>query len=309
LIHAATIIGLGRIGMTNDLEGPDHFAVLSHAKALYQSEGFVLEAGIDPQPKLRADFSRRYATSAFSSLQELPESLGRDVVVIAAPTSSHLTLVQELMVRAAPQAILLEKPMGGSKVEAEAIAELCSANGTQVYINYHRAVLPSTSFIRGLLSSGAVETPYAGDALISGDRLTNGSHMVDLLLDWLGPISTKRVDSLQRGLWLDFDGCQILMRQIKPDSFSVFELTLLAENGRLRFDGWNDRWWWEAIEPDPLTAGYECLGEPRLNIPTGVTTFMAHVYGDLAQGLSNGPSSLRRVDRALEVHDALDGWV
>ena len=309
MIHAATIIGLGGIGMTNDSDDVDHFAVLSHAKALYQSEGFVLEAGIDPQPELRTEFSRRYRTSAFSSLRELPESLGCDVVVIAAPTSSHLSLVQELMLRTAPRAILLEKPMGGNKAEAEAIAELCSTNGTQVYINYHRAVLPSTSVIRGLLSSGAVEAPYAGNALISGDRLTNGSHMVDLLLDWLGPVSAKWMDSLQRGLWLDFGACQVLLSQVVPDTFSVFELTLLAENGRLRFDGWSDRWWWEAIEPDPLTEGYECLGKPQLNSAAGVTTFMSHVYAELEQGLSHRPSNLRRLDRALSVHDVLEGWV
>jgi len=295
--------------MTNDSDVKNHLAVLTHAKALFQSQDFVLEAGIDPVAELREEFGKRYAVPAWLSLKELPDNFGRDLVVIAAPTANHLALVQELMERDAPQALFLEKPMGANKAEAEAIAELCSVNQTQVYVNYHRAVLPSTATIRTMLSSKAVDAPYAGDALISGDRLTNGSHMVDLLLDWLGPISTKRVDSLQRGLWLDFDGCQILMRQIKPDSFSMFELTLLAKNGRLRFDGWNDRWWWEAIEPDPLTAGYECLGEAQLNIPTGVTTFMAHVYGDLAQGLSNSPSSLRRVDRALEVHDALDGWV
>ena len=99
------------------------------------------------------------------------------------------------------------------------------------------------------------------------------------------------------------------MSQVVPDTFSAFELTLLAENGRLRFDGWSDRWWWEAIEPDPLTEGYECLGEPQLNIAAGVTTFMAHVYADLEQGLSNQASNLRRLDRALAVHDVLEGWV
>ncbi len=309
MTRAATIIGLGRIGMTNDPDDPGHFAVLTHAKALNQSQDFALEAGIDPQSELRDEFSRRYAAPAFLSLKELPDNLGRDVVVIAAPTASHLPLVQELMARAAPRAILLEKPMGGSKAEAEAIAELCLVNGTQVYINYHRAVLPSSSIIRGMLSGGTVEAPYVGDALISGDRLTNGSHMVDLLLDWLGPISAKWVDPLQRGLWLDFDGCQVLMRQVKPHTFSVFELTLLAKNGRLRFDGWSDRWWWEAIEPDLLTVGYDCLGEPQFHNSTGVEKFMAHVYTDLAQGLSNQPSNLRRLDRALAVHDVLEGWV
>lgn len=309
MTRAATIIGLGRIGMTNDPDDPSHFAVLTHAKALNQSQDFTLEAGIDPQSELCDEFSRRYAAPAFSSLRELPDNLGHDVVVIAAPTASHLPLVQKLMARGAPKAIVLEKPMGGSKAEAEAIAELCLVNGTQVYINYHRAALPSSSIIKGMLSGGAVAHPYFGDALISGDRLTNGSHMVDLLLDWLGAVNAKRIDPVTEGLWLEFDRCDVLLRQIKPGTFSIFELTLMANNGRLRFDGWSDRWWWEAMEKDPLTEGYYCLGEPQFHESTGVEKFMAHVYADLAQGLSNQPSNLRRLNRALAVHDVLEGWV
>lgn len=307
--RAATIIGLGRIGMTNDPDDPTHFAVLTHAKALYQSQDFVLEAGIDPKSELCHEFSQRYAAPAFSTLRELPHSYGQDVVVIAAPTESHLPLVQELMARAAPRAILIEKPMGASKLEAEAIAELCLANGTQVYINYHRAVLSSSSVIKEMLSSGAVERPYFGYALISGDRLTNGSHMVELLIDWFGAVNAKRIDPVSEGLWMEFDRCDVLLRQIKPETFSIFELSLMANNGRLRIDGWNDRWWWEGIERDPLTAGYDCLGEPQFYRGTGVERFMVDVYADLAQGLSKDPGKLRRLDHALGVHDVLEGWV
>lgn len=295
--------------MTNDPDDPRHLAILTHAKALNLSQDFALEAGIDPQFESRNEFSRRYGAPSFFSLKELPDNLGHDVVVIAAPTSSHLSLVQELMARTAPRAILLEKPMGGSKAEAKEIAELCLLKGTQVYVNYHRAVLPSSSIIKGMLAAGTVDAPYFGEALISGDRLTNGSHMVDLLIDWIGAITAKRIDPVTEDLWLEFDGCHIKLRQIKPGTFSIFELVLMTNKGRLRIDGWSDRWWWEAIERDPLTDGYDCLGKPQLHEVEGVETFMASVYAELAQGISQQPCKLRRLDRALVVHDVLEGWV
>jgi hypothetical protein len=133
--------------------------------------------------------------------------------------------------------------------------------------------------------------------------------MVELLIDWFGAVNAKRIDPVSEGLWLEFDRCDVLLRQIKPETFSIFELSLTANNGRLRIDGWNDRWWWEGIERDSLTAGYDCLGEPQFHRDTGVERFMVHVYADLVQGISNKPGKLRRLDRALAVHDVLEGWV
>jgi predicted dehydrogenase len=309
LTRSVTLVGLGRIGMTNDADDADHTAVLTHAKAIAQSPDFRLEAAIDPDASARLEFTRRYSAPAFASLADLPLEYALDVVVVACPTSEHVSTVEALMSRGAPRAILIEKPVGGSRSDAELIAATCRSTGVQVFVNYHRSVLPSTAQVRELISTGAILDPYAGQALISGGRLTNGSHMVDLLMDWLGPVIATTPDPRDGGLWLDFAGCRVLLSEIAPGTFSIFEVTLLATNGRLRFDGWNDRWWWEGVESDPLTAGYDCLSEPGPVVPNGAATFMGTVYADLARALVGEPSNLRREDRALAVHDVLDGWV
>lgn len=295
--------------MTNDPDDAENSTALTHAKAIAESPDFRLEAAIDPDASARLEFTRRYSAPAFASLADLPPEFAHDVVVVACPTSEHVSTVQALVSRAAPRAMLIEKPVGSSRSDAELIFATCRAAGVQVFVDYHRSVLPSTAQVRDLIATGAILDPYAGQALISGGKLTNGSHMVDLLMDWLGPVLASHPEPRDGGLWLDFAGCRVLLSEIAPGTFSIFEVTLLAVNGRLRFDGWNDRWWWESVEPDPLTAGYDCLSEPSPVVPEGLATFMATVYADLARALVGEPSSLRREDRALAVHEVLNGWV
>ena len=309
MTRLVTLVGLGRIGLTNDLAGTTRETVLTHAKALFRSPDFELEAAVDPDDVARADFELRYGVRAYPSLDHLPVQYGRDVVVIACPTKTHALTVQDLIHRAPSKAMLLEKPVGSNPAEAARIVALCAENDIEVFVNYHRSVLASTAAISGMISSGRIHLPYAGSALISGDRLTNGSHMVSLLIDWLGPVTDKRAVPFTGALGLELSGCRVLLSETRPSTFSVFEASLIARNGRLRFDGWNDRWWWESVVPDPLTAGYECLSEPSIEVPTGVGVFMDSVYADLARGLMGEGSRLPRLGRALEVHDALDGWV
>lgn len=309
MTRPVTLIGLGRIGLTNDPPDSSNHAILTHAKAIKLSEEFHLEAAVDPDAAARSSFMDRYSAPAFPSLTDLPVDFGQDIVVIACPTQFHALTVNELLGRARPEVIVMEKPMGRSLAEAASIAESCSSAGSQLFVNFHRSVLPSTARVRQLIRSEVIHAPYAGHALVSGGRLTNGSHMVDLLIDWLGPVVATHSDEVDGGLWLHFEGCRVLLSEVAPETFSIFEVTLLARNGRLRFDGWNDRWWWEGVEADPLTAGYECLSEPILVHGEGVSTFMAGVYADLGHALAGRPSSLRREDRALAVHDVLSGWV
>jgi len=132
-----------------------------------------------------------------------------DAVYVATPPSSHAEYV--LRAAAAGKPVYVEKPMAASAAEAEAMVAACASAGVPLFVAYYRRALPRFELVRERIASGAIGEPrlvaldlhvaapasadgvgWRWDPAVAGGGMVMdlGSHALDLLDHWLGPVDT-----------------------------------------------------------------------------------------------------------------------
>lgn len=143
-----------------------------------------------------------------------------DAVYVATPPSSHAEYVA--MAAAAGKPVYVEKPLARDVAEGEAIVRACEAAGVPLFVAFYRRALPRFEFVRGLIQGGTLgaltfvrlelsttapsgpeSAGWRWDPEIGGDGLLLdlGSHALDLLDHWLGPLAEVYGASTTRLPW------------------------------------------------------------------------------------------------------------
>lgn len=143
-----------------------------------------------------------------------------DAVYVATPPSSHAEYVA--MAAEAGKPVYVEKPLARNVAEGEAIVRACEAAGVPLFVAYYRRALPRFDFVRNLIQgaalgpltfvrlelstaapSGPESAGWRWDPDIGGDGLLLdlGSHALDLLDHWLGPLAEVCGASATRLPW------------------------------------------------------------------------------------------------------------
>ncbi len=130
-----------------------------------------------------------------------------DAVYVATPPSSHAAYVRR--VAAAGKPVYVEKPMALHGPEGAAMVADCAAAAVPLFVAYYRRALPRFEFVRACLYDGTIGEPtlvqldlhqpppdpaaanWRWDPDVGGDGLLLdvGSHGLDLVDHWLGPIA------------------------------------------------------------------------------------------------------------------------
>jgi predicted dehydrogenase len=101
------------------------------------------------------DYARRHGVPRwYDDADDLLHDPGVDAVYIATPPGSHA----EYTVRAARagKPVYVEKPMGRTYAECQAMIEACEAAGVPLFVAYYRRALPAFLKIKELVEAGAV---------------------------------------------------------------------------------------------------------------------------------------------------------
>lgn len=181
-LHAASVIGLGKMGLGYDLsEGKLLETSKSHIGALRKIPEIDLIYGVDldfnnvPE-RSRLPSTRLIEFHAFSSLD-----YKYDLLVLATPTTSHYKVLQTLLEKHNFRAAIIEKPCGQNATECKLILDLLENNEIFWQVNYFRSVLPHT-----LLALNATQnmglTPKRASINGYGDVLNIFSHFIHLML-------------------------------------------------------------------------------------------------------------------------------
>ncbi len=155
------------------------------------------------------DYAQRHGVPRWTDdAAELIAGDDVDAVYVATPPSSHLDYVR--MAAAAGKPVYVEKPMGTTLIECEAMLGACRRAGVPLFVAYYRRALPRFERVRELLQGGAIGVPrtvrvtlawpaadhdtrrgWRFDPEIGGGGLFMdlGSHTFDLLDHWLGPVA------------------------------------------------------------------------------------------------------------------------
>lgn len=309
MTYPVALVGLGAIGMGYDLAVSRVDRVCTHAKALSSHGAFGPIIGIDPDAERRKTFQRAYGGPAYSDISEALRAYEPVVVVIAAPTVTHGDLLDAVLNRSRPRLILCEKPLAEEPSVARRMVEACETKAVALYVNYMRRSDPAVCAVKRMLDLGEIESPTKGVVWYSKGLIHNGSHLVDLMRHWLGPVVSAHL--VRRGRrWedgdpepdfvLDFARASVSFHAAWEERYSHYEVELLGQNGRLRYAQGGERVEWQAVVDDPDFAGYRVLDPSPRRLPADMGRYQLNVVAELAAALEGRAALLCEGRDALQ---------
>lgn len=312
------IVGLGQIGLGYDFHLDPTTRVYSHARAFSQHPAFELAGGVDGSAEQRALLTATYGCPAYSDLGTALAQQVVDVLIVAAPTPLHCTVLQEALSLAQPKVVLCEKPLSYDVTEARTMVQSCREHGIELYVNYMRRSDAAAIEIRRRLDTGMIAGPVKGICWYSKGFKHNGSHFFNLLEYWLGPMVGFQVIDAGRQLdvgdaepdvHIAFRKGSVVFAAAREEAFSHYTIELLASNGRLRYEQGGQQVQWQAAIPGEL-RGYTVLSSEVETLPNGMHRYQWHVAEQLAAALDgrlhhlcSGAEALATVENMQSIID------
>ncbi|MBF0285320.1 MAG: Gfo/Idh/MocA family oxidoreductase [Magnetococcales bacterium] len=292
----ALIVGCGQIagGFDERAESPGD-AVLTHAGAYSRHPEFMIAACVEPDTARRQAFMDYWGVPVgFSTLEGcLRTGMAFDVVSVCAPTPLHGSLLEKLLT-APVRAVFCEKPLTDDLERSRYWVREYEESGKLLAVNYLRRWTPGITALRDELASGAWGGVISAMGSYVKGLLNNGSHLVDLLHYLLGPSlpvaalesrhdffpKDPTVDAVLR---LEQGGLAYLVGG-DARAFTLFELTLIMEKGRIVVENSGRSIRRQRVGEDPQFAGYRIL-EPGEIEETGLGQAMPLAVENLRAAL------------------------
>ncbi len=211
MINAA-IVGLGTWGQTlvNAVQG--------------KSDLIRFVAGATRTPSKVEGFASRHGFPVHADYQAVLDDKGVDAVVLATLHSQHSA--QVIAGARAGKHVMVEKPFTLTKASAEAAVEACNEAGVVMAVAQNRRFLLATIELKRLIETGELGTILHVEGNISGpsghyykpdlwrvleaespvgNMGAMGVHMLDEMINLLGPIADVYVRSLRRAIKVEMD--------------------------------------------------------------------------------------------------------
>lgn len=307
---SVAVVGLGRVG-GQYLSAADGVP-RSHLGAVLAGEGFRVAAAIDSDPDARAACANAWPqigqTRIDADLAALPVGAA-DIITICTPPDQRLALAT-IALEKRPKVLVIDKPLALTLADGEEIVRRARQSGVTLRVNFQRAFDPGHDRAR----ARAVGYPVKVIARYSGGIFNYGSHLVDLLLQWFGPIA--RVAALD-GLSDESDprlsfrcvmeaGFEAVLIGINGVSYDQFECDILFADHRIELaNGGVEKRYYEAVS-DLHYPGYRQLkmsGE-EISLVHGLTQLYADIRNHMRDGTPLGGSDGKRALAGLTVIEA-----
>lgn len=294
MTHSVAIIGLGGIGMQYDFNLPDTAYVYSHARAFFQHPGFELVGAIDPDASVREKFTDRFGVPAYPTVAELYLHSSPDVIVVASPTTTHIPIIDELLLLKKPKAILCEKPIAYSAEQAEKVIVKCKEHGVRLFVNYIRRADPAVIEVKRRLDEGLISFPFKAVVWYSKGLIHNGSHFLDLMTFWFGSVKSLKIIDAGRAIGnsdsepdfiAKFDYGSAVFCAATEENFSHYTIEVIAANGRLRYEQ-GGKIIWQMSQAHPLLNNYRQLTDSPEVIQDDMNRYQYRVADQLIHALN-----------------------
>ena len=233
-VFSVALIGLGNVGFGQYLSKREN-QILDHYSAIksQQNLNLVVCCDIRKPSGVQEPF--------VSDVNEI-SSLNVDLLVISAPTETHLSVLETFLKKNSAKIILVEKPCTNSIQEINRLIELLVGFAdTEVLVNYHRNYNHVFIDTFGDESLGKLQ---CGIVHYSNGALNNASHALGLILPHIGNVTTVKVLSRsQDKKFQDFDfvlenfeGSKVVFLATNENFYSNFRLELDFEHGVVSYD-------------------------------------------------------------------------
>ena len=308
LVLRSAIIGCGQIaGGYDEHAGPDE--VRTHAKAYQLQLATELVAVADQDGRRAREFSARWGNPAvYTDAAQMLATVGPDIVSICTPDDTHAALLELCLGCPSIKAVWCEKPLTAEVGRAEAIVSAYAQRGLVLAVNYQRRWDPQMQHIKSALQLGELGNIQKVVVYYTKGICHNGSHAVDLLLDWFGSPGEMQV----LGSHVDFAtedptvDARLLMGAVPvyligadAREYSIFEMHILGTLGRVNVKSSGRETEWFRRQPDPLLEGYQELSSQGIVYETETLRAMAHALQEIIQAIFTGQSVRSNGESAL----------
>lgn len=276
----AALIGCGKIGWAfQDDPGAARFGICTHAAAWSAIEGVELASVADAVPASAQQCARRWQVPAvYHSLESMLEGTAPDIVSIATPDDQHFAGIKRCLEHPSVRAVLAEKPLATTAAEAEELVALAQRMGKFIMVNYSRRFCDFYVALRERIRSGEFGTLRLARNVYTKGARHNGSHFIDLMRFFFGPLQPKSAtmpswlgpDGHDHDPGLDVrlvtrDGACVVMHNLPPNNYTVFEMDLCFEKARFIFTEGGDTVQEFALVKDQPFAGYTSLTQTAIH--------------------------------------------
>lgn len=303
------IVGCGQIA--GGYDRPDDEAIKTHAKAYLRQGGFRLAACVDPDLDRARDFARIWGIS--QAYTRLEEAAGQryDVVSLCSPADAHAQQL-DMLLDWDVGLVFCEKPLTDDLSRSRQLVEAYRAKGRPLVVNYQRRWEPCVRAMKAEIAAGEWGRLLTAHGLYTKGIYANGSHLIDLLQYLLGPVEPvmvtgSRIDHLPEdptlsGLLIESGRAPITLSIGDHRCFTLFELDLLFERGRVTFadSGWTIGR--RHIIDDPRYRGYRIL-EPLVPQASAMGQAFSAAVADIHAALTQDGELPSTGATALATHE------
>ncbi|MBX2860696.1 MAG: Gfo/Idh/MocA family oxidoreductase [Vampirovibrio sp.] len=284
------IIGAGMIGAFFDT--PESPQVLTHAHAFSALPGFELVGFVDPNGvKLESAVERWGGTGnssvnckGFQSIETAMAEVTPDVVCVASPDETHGDILR-VLAQYPLKLVFAEKPLTTDLAEAEEIVRLYEERNIPLAVNYSRRYVPEFRVLQSRVREGELGRFVSGAGCYGKGLTHNGTHLLDLLHWFLGPFQQVQVldsvtdftpedPSYSAVLWFD-NQRPFHLSAVDSRLFTLFEMDLLFEKGRVRMNEAGFELEISEVQPDTRFTGYQTLHLTD-KVNTGLDQALSH---------------------------------
>ena len=277
----AAVIGCGGIAGRYD-EEKTAAGCYTHAGAYRLHPEVELVAAADPDPARRAAFGRRWGVRhVYADARDLLAQHPVEIVSVCVPDALHEEVIGQVLAARPPKVIFAEKPLALGRHGARKLLDEAAALGVRIVLNNQRRWEAGHRQVRDLIRAGTIGQVVTVTAFYVKGLYHIGCTAIDTIRFLVGEVETVQAlggehrasipgdPSVDAALYLG-NGATAAMLGVDRYGYrySLFELDILATEGRVRLVGNGDRILVSRVRPYAHYPGFGELHEaPDRAIP------------------------------------------
>lgn len=270
----AVVIGCGRIG-AEERKADKRIKPITHAGVWTENPDTDLVALADSNKKKLQTAGRLFpGARLYADASEMLKKECPDIVSVAAPSYLHKDLVF-LAASFHPRAILCEKPIALSVLDAQEMIKNCRQNKVLLFINHQRRFDSLLNKWAKKVKKGVIGDLLQGNAYYYNGLMNAGTHLIDLILNFVGqkPKSvtaywntrtTKDASDKNADGVIKFSGdFSVAIQSVTPD-YGLFGLRLVGDKGLIETPNVAFNILYQKKIKNKTFAGFYDLGKPEI---------------------------------------------
>lgn len=294
--YSALIIGAGNIGALYD--SPESEDILTHAHAYSESEDFELRGFVDTSLDAATNAASIWGCRAYGDIDHALKKEKPDVVSVCVSDAAHENVLDRVLTHH-PHLVFSEKPLANTANKARKIVDTYNNAGIPLLVNYSRRFVPKIRRLAESARTGCYGAFICGQGLYGKGLLHNGSHMIDLLHQFLGRIdSADKIDKISDESNIDPSISAVIrfgetgrfhLQAVDSKIVTIFEVDLVFKQARIQLTNSCATAEEFAVSTDQKYRGYRVFQSQQTEstmLTTALPNALINIFDHLENGLS-----------------------